>query len=56
MRDSPPDTAPASRDLGPDPRFSFEEGLRRTLEWRRTQPRQGREYRPCGEFGRTKSC
>jgi UDP-glucose 4-epimerase len=37
VRDSQADTAAAVRDLGHAPRFSFEEGMRRTLEWYRTQ-------------------
>jgi UDP-glucose 4-epimerase len=36
VRDSQADTTAAVRDLGHAPRFSFEEGLRRTLEWYRT--------------------
>jgi UDP-glucose 4-epimerase len=36
VRDSQADTTLAVRDLGHAPRFSFEEGLRRTLEWYRT--------------------
>lgn len=39
VRDSQADTEAARRELGHEPRFSFEEGLRRTLEWYRTQPR-----------------
>jgi nucleoside-diphosphate-sugar epimerase len=35
VRDSQADTTAARRDLGHDPKFSFEEGLRRTLEWYR---------------------
>ncbi len=35
VRHSQADTAAAVRDLGHAPRFSFEEGLRRTLEWYR---------------------
>jgi UDP-glucose 4-epimerase len=35
VRDSQADTAMAVRDLGHTPRFSFEEGMRRTLEWYR---------------------
>jgi UDP-glucose 4-epimerase len=35
VRDSQADTTAAKRDLGHDPQFSFEEGLRRTLEWYR---------------------
>ncbi|MGA2773902.1 MAG: hypothetical protein ABSG26_24155 [Bryobacteraceae bacterium] len=37
VRDSQADTTAAARDLGHAPRFSFEEGLRRTLEWYREQ-------------------
>ncbi len=35
VRDSQADTTAAVRDLGHDPKFSLEEGLRRTLEWYR---------------------
>jgi nucleoside-diphosphate-sugar epimerase len=35
VRDSQADTTAAIRDLGHAPRFSFEEGMRRTLEWYR---------------------
>jgi len=35
VRDSQADMAAATRDLGHAPRFSFEEGMRRTLEWYR---------------------
>jgi len=35
VRDSQADTTPAVRDLGHSPRFSFEEGMRATLEWYR---------------------
>ncbi len=35
VRDSQADTTTAVRDLGHDPQFSFEDGLRRTLEWYR---------------------
>jgi UDP-glucose 4-epimerase len=37
VRDSQADTTAAVRDLGHAPRFGLEEGLRRTLEWYRTQ-------------------
>jgi UDP-glucose 4-epimerase len=37
VRDSQADTAAAVRDLGHAPRFSFEEGMRRTLAWYREQ-------------------
>lgn len=37
VRDSQADTTLARRVLGHDPRFSIEEGLRRTLEWYRAQ-------------------
>jgi nucleoside-diphosphate-sugar epimerase len=33
VRDSQADTTAAVRDLGHEPKFSLEEGLRRTLEW-----------------------
>jgi UDP-glucose 4-epimerase len=35
VRDSQADTNAAVRELGHDPQFSFEDGLRRTLEWYR---------------------
>ena len=35
VRDSQADTTAAQRDLGHNPQFTFEEGLRRTLEWYR---------------------
>ena len=37
VRDSQADTSAARRDLGHDPQYTFEQGLRRTLEWYRTQ-------------------
>ena len=37
VRDSQADTTRAASDLGHAPRFSFEDGMRRTLEWYRTQ-------------------
>ena len=37
VRDSQADVAAAKRDLGHTPRFSLEEGLRRTLDWYRTE-------------------
>jgi UDP-glucose 4-epimerase len=37
VRHSQADTASAVQELGHAPRFSFEEGMRRTLEWYRTQ-------------------
>ena len=37
VRDSQADTTLVSRDLGYSPHYTFEEGLRRTLEWYRTQ-------------------
>ena len=41
VRDSQADTTAAVRDLGHAPRFSFEEGMRLTLEW----------YRHAGQYG-----
>jgi nucleoside-diphosphate-sugar epimerase len=35
VRDSQADTTAAVRDLGHAPRFSFDEGMRLTLEWYR---------------------
>jgi UDP-glucose 4-epimerase len=35
VRDSQADTTLAMRDLGHAPRYSFEEGMRLTLEWYR---------------------
>ena len=35
VRDSQADTTLAVRDLGHDPRYSFEEGMKITLEWYR---------------------
>lgn len=37
VRDSQADTTTARRDLGHDPQFTLEEGLRRTLAWYRAQ-------------------
>ena len=37
VRHSQADTTAAKRDLGHEPRFSLEEGLRRTLEWQRQE-------------------
>jgi UDP-glucose 4-epimerase len=39
VRDSQADTTLAARDLGHAPRFSFEEGLKKTLEWYRANRR-----------------
>jgi nucleoside-diphosphate-sugar epimerase len=39
VRDSQADVTAAVRDLGHAPRFSFEEGMRRTLDWYRTAGR-----------------
>ena len=36
VRDSQADTTAAKAELGHDPRFTFEEGLRQTLSWYRT--------------------
>ncbi len=41
VRDSQADTALAVRDLGHAPKYSFEEGMRRTLDWYR-QDLQGK--------------
>jgi len=40
VRDSQADITSAVRDLGHAPRYSFEEGMRLTLEWYRKQPRE----------------
>ena len=37
VRDSQADTTAARRDLGHDPQFTLEQGLRRTLAWYRAQ-------------------
>jgi nucleoside-diphosphate-sugar epimerase len=37
VRDSQADTSVARRDLGHDPQYTLEQGLRRTLEWFRSQ-------------------
>jgi len=39
VHDSQADTVAAIRDLGHAPRFSFEQGMRRTLDWYRQQPK-----------------
>ena len=39
VRDSMADTSSAIRDLGHDPKFTIEEGLKRTLEWYRQAQR-----------------
>jgi nucleoside-diphosphate-sugar epimerase len=36
VRDSQADTVAATRELGHAPRFTFEQGLRLTLEWYRS--------------------
>ena len=36
VRDSQADTTAAKAELGHDPQFTFEEGLRQTLAWYRT--------------------
>jgi nucleoside-diphosphate-sugar epimerase len=41
VRDSQADTTAARRDLGHDPQYSLEEGLRRTLAWYRASYRAG---------------
>lgn len=41
VRDSQADTTAAARDLGHAPRFTIEEGLRRTLEWYRESQLSG---------------
>lgn len=40
VRDSQADTTRARRELGHDPRFTFEEGMKATLDWYREQVRQ----------------
>jgi nucleoside-diphosphate-sugar epimerase len=39
VRDSQADITAAVRDLGHAPRYSFQEGIRRTLDWYRNRPR-----------------
>jgi UDP-glucose 4-epimerase len=41
VRDSQADTAAAVRDLGHSPRFSLEEGLRRTFDWYKSDATKG---------------
>jgi nucleoside-diphosphate-sugar epimerase len=36
VRDSQADTTAVQRDLGYESKFTFEEGMRRTLEWYRS--------------------
>jgi nucleoside-diphosphate-sugar epimerase len=40
VRDSMADTAAAKAELGHDPQFTMEQGLRRTLEWYRRTAHQ----------------
>jgi nucleoside-diphosphate-sugar epimerase len=40
VRDSQADTTAARTKLGYTPKFSFEEGLRLTLEWFRANPQK----------------
>ena len=37
VKDSQADTTAARRDLGHEPRFTFREGLQKTLEWYRAE-------------------
>jgi nucleoside-diphosphate-sugar epimerase len=37
VRDSQADTTAACRDLGHDPKFTFEQGMRATLDWYRKE-------------------
>ncbi|MGI8989506.1 MAG: SDR family oxidoreductase [Bryobacteraceae bacterium] len=46
VRDSQADIARAAAELGHDPQFSFEDGLRRTLEWYRQSLRQSLNRAP----------
>ncbi len=48
VRDSQADTRAAVRDLGHAPRFTFEEGLRLTLEWYRADLARKRSGTPVG--------
>ena len=45
VRDSQADTTRAQRDLGHDPRFTFEQGMKETLAWYRQQVGQVSEVR-----------
>ena len=49
VRHSQADTEAAARDLGHAPRFSLEEGLKRTLEWYRANLTPGAGTRPLHE-------
>jgi UDP-glucose 4-epimerase len=51
VRDSQADTTAAVRDLGHAPQFTFEQGLRLTLDWYRAnhrEPKNGRELEALG--------
>jgi len=52
VRDSQADTAAAVKDLGHAPQFTFEEGLRRTLEWYKADYRKRAELAATGMTGR----
>ena len=47
VRDSQADVTAAVRELGHKPRFTFEQGLRLTLDWYRTQRTIKRSQRRC---------
>lgn len=49
--DSQADTAAAARDLGHAPQYTFEEGLRRTLDWYKADYRKRAALAPAGITG-----
>jgi len=52
VRDSQADTTAAVKDLGHAPQFTFEEGLRLTLDWYKADYRKRAELAATGMAGR----
>jgi nucleoside-diphosphate-sugar epimerase len=52
VRDSQADTTAAVRELGHAPQYTFEEGLRQTLQWYKTDYRKRAELAAAGVSGR----